>query len=274
MKSVPSATRLKKESKMNDEKALALKSETSLANMPISLEDLKKDAELGGQIGLKDIAIPFLYVLQTNSPQCNPDHEKYVEGAKAGMYLLTVVDKVFDGRDKGILLVPCYYERKIMEWIAREEGGGLVGSYEAEHPIMRDAKPNDKGQMILPNGHMLMDTAYHYVLVYDETDKTWTQAIFPMKSTALKVSRKLNSIIKKTLIPGTQNRAPRFLYSFNFKTVKESKDTNVWSSPTFEQYGIVSREVYDNAKAYAQIAGQNLLARAPESAENVDSEVI
>lgn len=254
--------------------ALAMKSETSLAAMPISLEDLKKDAELGGEVGLKDIAIPYLYILQTNSPQCNEDSEKYIEGAKNGMFLLTVIDKIYEGRDKGIFVVPCYYERKIMEWIRREEGGGLVGSYPAEDPIMQQAKPNEKNQMILPNGHMLMDTAYHYVLVYDEADKTWTQAIMPMKSTALKVSRKLNSIIKKTVIPGTTDRAPRFLFKFNFKTVKEQKDTNVWSSPAFEQVEMVTREIYDNAKAYSIIASQNLLARAPESTDNPDSDVI
>jgi len=72
---------------------------------------------------------------------------------------LTVVEKIFAGRKEGITVVPCYYERKIMEWVRREDGGGLVGSYPAEDPIMQKAKPNDKNQMILPNGHQLMDTA-------------------------------------------------------------------------------------------------------------------
>lgn len=257
----------------NDREALALTSETALASMPVSIADLIKDEALGGQLGLKDIAIPFLYILQTNSPQCNPDDGKYIEGAKAGMFYLTVLDKIFDGRNEGIMIVPCYYERKIMEWVQREQGGGLVGSYEAEHPIMQQAKPNEKNQMILPNGHMLMDTAYHYLLIYDKNVDTWTQAVMPLKSTALKVSRKLNSIIKTTYIPGTQKRAPRFLYMYNAKTVKEQKDTNTWSSPAFEQVDVVSKEVYDAAKAYAVIAAQNLLARAPEAAENVQDEL-
>jgi hypothetical protein len=259
---------------VEDNKALALKSENSLANMPMPLEDLVKDAQLGGEVGLKDIAIPYLYVLQTNSPQCNADSEKYIEGAKAGMFLLTVIDKVFDGRTTGVTVVPCYYERKIMEWIPREEGGGLVGSYPAEDPIMLQARPNEKKQMMLPNGHMLMDTAYHYLMLYDESEKTWTQCIMPLKSTALKVSRKLNSLVKKTLIPGTQNRAPRFLFNYQIKTVKEQKDTNVWSSPVFEQLGIVTKETYDAAKAYSVIAAQNLLARAPESTEHLENNII
>ena len=253
----------------DDPKALALKSNTALANMPVSIEELVKDSALGGELTLKDISIPYLYILQTNSPQCNPDDGKYIEGATAGMFYLTVVEKIFEGRKEGITVVPCYYERKIMEWVRREDGGGLVGSYPAEDPIMQKAKPNDKNQMILPNGHQLMDTAYHYILVYDPEDGSWTQAIMPFKSTGLKISRKLNSIVKKTYIPGTQKRAPRFLYTYNFKTVKEQKDTNIWSSLSFEQTDMALREVYANAKAYSEIAAQDLLTRAPEPSEGI-----
>lgn len=256
-----------------DEQALALKSQTAL--MPVDMEELIADGEqLGGELGLKDISIPFLYVLQTNSPQCNPESEKYIENARAGMLYLTVIERVFEGREEGIQIVPCYYERKIMEWIRREEGGGLVNSYPAEDPIMSQAKPNEKNQMILPNGHMLMDTAYHYCLAHDASDSTWTQCIMPLKSTALKVSRKLNSIVKKSVIPGTTNRAPRFLYAYNLTTVKEQKDTNIWSSPRFVQSNIVGKEVYDAAKAYSIIAGQNLLSRSPEPVEHVEDNVI
>lgn len=256
---------------MND-KQLALKSEYALADIPMSLEELANDAQLGGNLGMADIAIPYLYVLQTNSPQCNSDHEKYIDGAKAGMLLLTVRDMLFEGRVQGITVVPCYYERKIMEWIDRDKGGGLVGSYPAEDPIMKQAKPDEKGRMMLSNGHQLIDTAYHYVLVEDPETRTWTQAIMPLKSTALKVSRKLNSVVTTTMIPGSNKVAPRFLFKYNMSTVKETKDTNVWSSPKFLQEGMVTKEVYDKAKAYAQIASQNLLQRSPEPADVVNEE--
>lgn len=255
------------------QKALALKSETSLAEMPMSMEELQKDANLGGKIGLKDISIPYLYVLQSNSPQCNPDNDKYIDGAVAGMFLLTVKDKVFDGRKDGIKVVLCYYERKIMEWIPREQGGGLVGSYPADDPIMFKAAPNERGQLMLPNGHMLMDTAYHYVLVHDLEDNSWTQAIMPLKSTALKVSRKLNSLVSTTNVPGSKNKAPRFLFEYKVTTVKEQKDVNVWSSPAFQQLNLVTKQVYSAAKEYSIVASQNLLARAPEPTDRVMDDV-
>ncbi len=260
---------------MTDSKTeVALKSETALAELDIDMADLQSDAELGGKIGLKDIAIPYLYVLQTNSPQCNPDHEKYIAGATAGMLYLTVVEKIWEGRTEGITVVPCYYERLIVEWIPREAGGGMVGSYPTEDPIMSKAKPNEKGIPTLENGHNLMDTAYHYVLVKDPTENRWHQAIMPLKSTALKVSRKLNSVISTQVLKNTKGEtfiAPRFLNSWKLTSVKEAKDTNVWSSPKFVLNGMVTREVYSQAKDYAKVAGNDLLRRAPEDPEMVAS---
>jgi hypothetical protein len=253
---------------------LALKSENALADIPMDIADIEKDARLGGDLGMRDIAIPYLYILQLNSPQVNPDNDKYIEGASAGKFLLTVRDKVFEGRVNGVTVVPCYYERKIMEWIDRDKGGGLVGSYPAEDPIMKQAKQNERGQWILPNGHMLIDTAYHYVLVQDPETMSWTQAIMPMKSTALKISRKLNSVVATAVIPGTTKMAPRFLYKYNLTTVKEQKDTNVWSSPYFLQDSMVTKEIYDRTKAYAQIAAQNLLQRSPEAVEHVNEDSV
>jgi hypothetical protein len=244
-----------------------MKSESALGSVPMNIEDLEHDVALGGVIGLKDISIPYLYVLQTNSPQCNEDNAKHVEGAKAGMLILTVKNEVYDGRVDGLTIVPCFYERKIMRWVDRDKGGGLVGSYPAEDPIMKQAKQNERGQWIMPNGDQLIDTAYHFLLVQNPKTLGWTQAIFPMKSTALKVSRAWNSQVATTLIPNSNKPAPRFLFKYNLSTVKEQKDTNVWSSPKILQLDMVTKEIYDQAKDFAKIAAQNLLMRAPESTD-------
>jgi hypothetical protein len=258
---------------MTEEKKVALASSNALASIPMSVEEMAADANLGGKMGMADISIPYVYLLQSNSPQCNADHEKYIKGAAASMVLLTVSDKIFEGRTTGVTIVPCYYERKIMEWIDRDAGGGLIGSYPADDPIMKKATPNAKGQMVLPNGHMLMDTAYHYILIKD--GNSWVQAIMPLKSTALKASRKWNSALQTTTIPGSAGvRAPRFLYQYQLTTMKEQKDQNIWNSPVFTQGEMVTKEVYDAAKTYAKIASQNLLQRAPDtSGKGLDDEL-
>jgi len=253
---------------------IMLKSENALAEVPMSLEDMAGDADLGGKVSLKDIAVPYLYVLQSNSPQTNADHSKYIKGASSGMLYLTNLEVVYDGREMGLEFIPCYFESLVTEWTPREAGGGLIASHEPGAEILNKAKPNERGQLFLPNGHQLIETAYHYVLVKRPDTGVYVQAIMPMKSTALKVSRRMNSTIATTMIPGTSKQAPRWLYKWHFLTTRETKDQYVFSAPKFTQLGMVTANEYNAAKQYALIAAKGLLRRvALESAaeETVDN---
>lgn len=229
--------------------------------LPVALADMAQDAKLGGEIGMKDIAVPFLYVLQTNSPQANGDHAKYVRGATAGMIYLSVIEKAFEGREKGILIVPCHYQRNLTEWKPRESGGGIVKVHEADSAILKQATPNEKGIPALSNGNLLVETAVHYVLVSSgEPDTPWYQAIMPLKSTALKVSRRLNSAISVLRVPNKPDlAAPRFLYQWNMKSVKEQKDDQVWSSPAFALAGVVDKATYQAARSYSMFVASGAL---------------
>ena len=46
----------------------------------------------------ESIAIPFLRVLQSNSPQCDEAQAEFMEGARPGMFLETVSGELFDGK--------------------------------------------------------------------------------------------------------------------------------------------------------------------------------
>jgi len=248
-------------------KEVTLEQTGALAPMPFSVEDMAADSNLGGKISLSDIAVPYLYILQGLSPQVNPDHAKYIPGSTAGMLYLSNLERTFEGRNTGLVIVPCYYERLVTEWTPREQGGGLVASHDPNADIVGLAKPNDRNQQILPNGHQLIDTAYHYVLVQDPESKVWHQAIMPLKSTALKASRRMNSTISTTNIPGTDKRAPRFLFKWRLTTQKEQKDQNIWSSPKLEQLDMVTADVYRAAKDYALVAAKGLLRRVAQESE-------
>lgn len=254
---------------MEDTKEVTTTANTDVG-MPVDMVNLEQDSALGGNISLQDISIPYLYILQGNSPQTNPDHPKYIDNAKAGMLYLTNIEKVFDGRDAGLIFVPCFYERLITEWKPRESGGGLVAYHPAETELMLQAKPNEKGQLFLPNGHQVIETAYHYFIVRDPSTGTWYQTIAPFKSTALKASRKMNSQLSTTNIPNTDKRAPRFLYKWLFKTTKEQKDDYVWSSPKFEMLDMCNASEYSAARAFAVAASKGLLRRAAVESEMDD----
>jgi hypothetical protein len=225
-------------------------SEEDAFEMAAELAQLaEKDAGHGNEnLSSQDIAIPYISILQPMSPQVNEDHDAHIAGAKAGMFFQNVNYLVFEGKETGIEVVPCAYDRKVIEWVPRDAGGGLVAVHEVGTPLMNDARPNDKGIPTLPNGHNLIETAQHYILYPSPISKSWEPAVISMKSTALKKSRQWNSLLSQQVIPNTQKPAPRWLFRWKMTTVKEQRDNNIWHNFEFERAGLVSADVYQKAK--------------------------
>ena len=81
----------------------------------------EEDANIGLEsIGKGDLAIPFLTILQSNSPQLMED-----KSLRPGMIYDTVLKKGYEE----ILVTPCNYEKQYIEWTPREQGGGLVATH-------------------------------------------------------------------------------------------------------------------------------------------------
>lgn len=259
--------------------AVSVKEEAQLP-AGLEMEDILRDSGAGvDTMGMDDVAVPYLYVLQTNSPQVNPDHDAYVEGARAGMFYNNVSGEVYDGRENGIVVIPCAYERKYVEWVPRDSGGGYVADHDIESGILSETTPNEKGIPTLKSGNLIIETAYHYVYMKNPENGVWEEIIIPMKSTMLKKSRRWNKTLMATLIPGTSNRAPRWLYPYNLKTVKESKNDNTWSNFDITRLPeMVTAEQYRAAKSFAELFSTGMITRAKEtdvgtsSAETIDHE--
>lgn len=233
----------------------------------MSMEDILRDSGAGvDNMGMDDVAVPYLYVLQTNSPQVNPDADAYVEGAKAGMFYNNVSNEIYDGRNTGLRVIPCAYERKYVEWVPRDSGGGYVADHSIESGILSETKPNEKGIPCLGNGNLIIETAYHYVYFQNPTNGIWEEIIIPMKSTMLKKSRRWNKTLMATLIPGTSSQAPRWLYPYQLKTAKETKGDNTWSNLDIERLPeMVTAEQYRAAKAFAELMASGMIVKARET---------
>lgn len=239
------------------------------ANLPagMDMEEILRDSGAGVEnMGMDDVAVPYLYVLQTNSPQVNPDHDAYIEGATAGMFYNNVSGEVYDGRKTGLTVIPCAYERKYVEWVPRDNGGGYVADHSIDSGILSECSPNEKGIPCLGNGNLIVETAYHYVYFKNPKDDQWDQIIIPMKSTFLKKSRRWNKTLMATLIPGTSSQAPRWLYPYQLKTAKETKGDNTWSNFDIERLpDMVTADQYRAAKSFAELFSTGLIVKAKES---------
>ena len=212
-----------------------------------------EDAGAGlDNLGAGDFAVPFLSILQKGSPQVDETSTKgkFIDGARQGMLLNTVTMKLYDGK-KGVVVIPCAYNKLAVEW--KPDRGGLVGHHGISDQIVMKATRNEKNQLVLPNSNLLIETAYHYVLLVED-DGTVIPAVVSMASTQLKKSRRWNTTqdsIRMEGPNGSKFKPPSFSHMYKITTVPEANDSGSWFGFVIENVGMVTDSyVYSEAKNF------------------------
>ena len=203
----------------------------------------------------QDLAIPFIKILQQMSPELAKRDGKYIEKASEGMILNTVTGQIW-GSEEGLVVIPCGFKFKIIEWKA--DRGGFVAQYSRTDAVP-EFERNERGMAITKEGNILSDTAEHYVLIVHE-DGSCEQALISMSSTQLKHSRKWNTMIKQKIIQTQDGPLPAPIYAFMYKlsTTGESKDDNHWEGWKIDDAGLVAdNNLYQGAKAFASSINQD-----------------
>ena len=202
-------------------------------------------------------AIPYLMILQKNSPQCDEDQGAFIKGAKAGMFINTVSQDLFDG-DKGVLIVPVHYSRMMVEWVPRTAGGGFRGSYDPMDPIVNTARRNEDGRFMLENGNFLNDTRYHFCLLINEKEKDVEPVIIALTSTQIRKSRNWMTQMKNIRLPGSGGQKftpPMYSHIYRVLTVPEENEKGNWKGWKIEiDHMIGQKEVsyYLAAKSFRE----------------------
>jgi len=118
-----------------------------------------------------ELAIPWLNILQSNSPQVE---DKTIKGAETGRLHNSQTNELYGGYGQpGLIVVPVKREQSFVEWIDREKGGGFVARHEVDSDIVKaaiTAAGGGKvfGKLELENSNHLVQTFYVYVLILDE----------------------------------------------------------------------------------------------------------
>ena len=101
---------------------------------------LEADAGVGLEnITTEDMQIPFIRIIQALSPQLQKDDPLYIKGAEQGDIFNTVTHQVWKA-EEGIVVVPCYFEQKLLEFVPRSQGGGFVQELSKDHPDVLNVK--------------------------------------------------------------------------------------------------------------------------------------
>lgn len=198
--------------------------------------------------GTEDLALPFLKVLSPTSPELNPSKSKYIEGAKAGNIVNTVTKELYDG-EKGVNVIPCFYNREYIEWAEMGEGPGApINIYPKESDIMTKTKPNG-GKDWLDNGHYVEDTRSHFVLVLDDDYKPMYEALIIMKGSSRKVSKNwMSQQMMKKLPDGRP--LPSYGYIYKAMSKGESNKKGAWN-----RWDIVADKMVDDTNTFKKALG-------------------
>lgn len=132
-----------------------------------------------------DLQIPFLTVLQSNSPQVKPV-DKGGLGLELGMLYNTVTQDHFDG-SVGIGLVPAVTAHEWVEWADRDAGGGFIARHKPEDQLVIDAKSSQAFGQYKNGSNHLVETFYIYGVMFDlETNESLGTVCVSFSSTKIK----------------------------------------------------------------------------------------
>jgi hypothetical protein len=250
-------------------------------NTDPALYDYGEDVGAGvDELGREDLAIPFIYVLQFNSPEI-----ELLEGAKAGMIMNSVSQKLYDGTI-GVQFVPVHRQHVFTEWVPRDAGGGFVAQHDPQSDVVVRAKEDSEafGKYKMRDGNDLVETFYVYGLLLDPDDGPQPM-VMPFSSTKIKKYKGWMTIatnVKTTAPDGRRVNPPMFAHRYQIAGVKDKNQYgDFWNvAISFaEATAAASRlapddPIYQEARAFRELAVVGRARPDTEGARAEDDEKI
>jgi hypothetical protein len=210
-------------------------------NALITLEPTKPPAlvydedDLGAgfeDFGSEDVLVPFIAILQKGSPQVEDDNPKQIAGAKAGMFMNTATGELFDGKTTGIKVIPVHRTRQFIEWIPKDEGGGLVKVYAPDAPEVLAVLGKDRqyGKLKIGDGNDLVETFSVFALLVKD-DGDYDRVVISFASSQIGVYKRWMmkaQSIKVTTADGRKRVPPMFSHLYTLTTIFTQKKENTW----------------------------------------------
>lgn len=236
---------------------MAKKNEVAaLDSLPTERPDWMGDSGRGNDnVGVQDLAIPRIDIIQDLSPQHKESKPEYIEGAKPGMAFNTVTGKLYG---KQVFVVPVFYRGEYVIWKDQDHGGGFRGAFptiaEAEEEL---AKLDDAALC------EIVETKQQFVLVvHPEStvdEPVLEQAVMSMSKSKLKPNRTWNTMIQTS----GNDRFSR-MYKLSAVEAKNANNQDYYNWRV-DQLGFVTEAIYKAAEKFyeAVSSGELDVSRKP-----------
>jgi len=206
-----------------------------------------------GQTGFEDtssdsFAIPFIRILQANSPQLLEDDDSYIEKAKPGMFFNTLTGDLYG---KTLSVINIHFTRDFIEW--RPNRGGFVMSHGDDESIRRRVvEVEDNGNQVLDNGNILQESRNHFLLLPDHMEDG--PMIFALTSTGIRHSKRWMSMMRRIKNPQGKVNNPIFMGVWEITTALNENEEGKWyqigtrSAGKYEFDRIINAEEFEVVK--------------------------
>lgn len=197
---------------------------------------LKNGTGLGNEnMTADDQQIPRLKLLQKMSPEVDEDHEKYVDGAKAGMFLNTITHELVDET----YVINLYYQRAYTVFKKLEAGGGFFGNF----PTEAEARDAIEAEGEAVKDFDIKENHIHTLLTINpETAKIDQPVLMDMTGTKVFTSKRWNTEI-------ANKGGDRFSAIWKLSSRLVSKNNNKWHSMDIDFALWAPKDVYEAARA-------------------------
>lgn len=146
-----------------------------------------------------DIAMPFIGILQSLSPELTEGDPKYIPDARAGELINTVTGERFSA-DKGVVIVPVTTRHCYVEWVPRDKGGGFVAVHNIHSDVVQQAKREAAAfnKLRTESGNDLIESFYLYSLQLETPDATEASGavVLAFTSTKIRVYKRIMTILR------------------------------------------------------------------------------
>lgn len=222
--------------------------------------DFIKQGERGQEnVGIEDITIPRLDIIQAISPQLSKNDPEHIEGCEQGDMFNTVSKEIYGSK---IFFVPVYFRKEYVIWKDRKKGGGFKGAFpsmEAAEQAMAELEDKDDCE--------ITDTGQHFgMIIKPETSGDMLvhdEVVVSMSKSKMKISRQLNTLAKMA-------GGDRFSRIYEFATVEDANaNGDKYQNYSIRALGYVNEAIYHQAeKLYESISsGQRDVNRNAEGSD-------
>lgn len=241
------------------------KATKTTAVVPVTTGDLPAFVKHQSGAGLEgadssSYAIPFLRVLQNNSPQVLRGDAEYLEDARPGQWWNSVTGSLSDET----IFLPCAFQRRFIRWAPRGSSRGFVAELTVadveglrasgrlqEEDGRTYVVEEDPGKKSLESFcDRIVDTRNHFGLVLEQ-DGSVTRVLLTLSSTQIKRSKQLLSKLLAVRVRGPGGEMvtpPTWLNRVKLTTALESNDQGSWYGVRCELDGFCTDEdIYHQA---------------------------